>query len=165
MKSFILETRLYTYQNKIGRYDLIEKYTFSKIKFKSIEKLKISFSNKKIISSWFNSILMKEFLTQQRFNFQFNYKINLNNFIITLRKSKIFIYLELFLHTIFLKNNQISIINISNTEINFSIKPLFNNILFNYLPKTTNFNKITYTLIFENKSLFINFFLAYYFIL
>ena len=158
MKNFNFQSRLFVYQNLLGKYDLIDKYKFSKIKFNYIKKIEFSYTTFKLISKQLKFLLFSEFLFQQYFNNNKNFK---EKFRITLRNY--FFCFDFFLNSIFL--NEKLIINYSNLSNNISLNlPSSSSVDFFLNGLKQNYNKVNFNLYFLNKNINSSKFLSYYFI-
>nr|YP_009660512.1 hypothetical protein [Corallina chilensis]QCS25460.1 hypothetical protein [Corallina chilensis] len=123
--------RLQSNHHLIDKYDIIDKYFFSKEVLPSLNKIDIFYNLDKNSNYYLNSLLITEFKSTQ--------KPSLDVFKITLRKFYFYTYIELLIHTNFLEN-KIKYFNKTNNCF-FQVKYITNLTNNNFLNK--NFNYIS----------------------
>lgn len=161
----ILQPRLYIYQITLGKYDLVDKYNFSKINLSKLTNIKILYTTHKFASSSLSFFLFKEFLTQRRSYVTNFLKTALNNFIVTLRGYSVLACLEVLLNSTFLSDY----FSVTSPNFSFFINLFFkvssNNEFFRHLNNTSlSIEKFRLVLRFQTKHVYLKSFISYYFI-
>ena len=166
MTQLNIKPRLQIYHSLVGKYDLLDKYKFSKERFTSIKCVKLLYLSNKFNVHNLNIILFKEFLSQQHLKIKNSlYRTSL---ITTLRNSLMFLYLEFLLNSIFL-NTKLSFSFFSSTlVINLILNFLSGNEFLVFLSEVSsernNFFKLTLMVNFCNSNVDLSSFLVYYFV-
>ena len=161
MKNFSFQSRLRIYQTTLGKYDLIDKYKFSNIKFSFLNNVQLLYTTHKLSSEKLNFLLFNEFLAKQYFSNYWNRRKKLQIFKINLRNY--FMCLDFFINSCFLHKDLIIKNYDSLNSICIMLPTSFNtNFLINELNRS--FRNVTLTLKFSKKSSHISKFLSYYFI-
>jgi len=161
MKNFTFQSRLHIYQNVLGKYDLIDKYKFSPVKFNYLKKIEFCYTTHKLVSNQLDFLLFNSFLIQQYFKNYCNAKNKYQIFKITLRNY--FICLDFLLNSSFL-NEKLSIKDHNSLNNIYLTLPVSFNTDFFLMGLNKNLQKIVLNLKFSNKSLHLSKFLSYYFI-
>ncbi len=161
MKNFTFQSRLGIYQNVLGKYDLLDKYKFSLIKFSHLKKIEFSYTTRKLISNQLTFLLFNEFLIRQYFNNYWNIKKKNQVFELTL--INYFICIDFLINSGFLNENLI-IKNHSSLDGIYLTLPISFNMNFFFNGLNLDLKKIKLNLKFSNRSLYLSKFLSYYFI-
>ena len=160
------KSRLSSYHNLIGKFDLLNKYNLPILRFKSLKSLSIFYSVQKYTKTNLNFLLLRELLFCRRFGLRNSskyLKAGVKYFRLTLRKNLLFLYLELLLNIYFLQLKVNYKFIVLNSFI--EIKILYDNIFFHMFKLKFNTQKIPFSTRINLNSLNDQLFIpSYYFI-
>lgn len=149
-----LNPRLQLSYKLLCKYDIVDKEFLNFIDSSKLDSIKIIYTTTSLEKKGFNIILNKEFSAFQRFGCQLkskNQKMNFSKFIVTLRNSVLYTYLELFLHTYLLDKHTFFKLNNNYFNLFFVDKmynPFFINKFLSNLIYSTFFNQDSFIYIF-----------------
>ena len=169
MKVFTLKPRLCVYNTVIGEYDILDKYKFSVIKFSKIKKVSMHSSINKLTNKTLTLPLFKEFIAKQCINYNQVLRTSyLKKFIITLRNSYLYLYLEILFNSFFLNNRLQKSFCESYQNVKIILIFTFNYFFINFLSEKfvpqKEIIKLYLKIKFKKQHFLIKTFLFYYFI-
>ena len=161
---FIHYSRLQTYHQLIGTYDLYDKYKFSNIKFTPLKTIKIFNHLSKFSNNHLSLLLFQEILVQKRFTINKMFEPNIKSVQLILQKLDLFNCLELLINSYFLRSKPSPLFFRFNSYISIVLDLSYNNEFFSHFNLKKDLLKYTLVLNFKEETTFLNSFLSYYFI-